>query len=182
VLESTQRFNTNRWNKTKWYTLNENVLAELMGQAVAGEMPKPVVAAAAETEVVSMGAEVAMDRQQTTAIEGTDTAPIDGVNAAPCLTERSPDINTKSACAREPEGGAHTHALEDYKPAAPRGVNDLDAAYAEIPVAERDAWYERADRALEAAGMPDWMRIAPTVKEAALRLWVGTTIPGVAEG
>ncbi len=60
--------------------------------------------------------------------------------------------------------------------------DDLDAAYAAIPEAEREAWYERADRALEAAGMPDWVRIAPTVKEMALRLWVGATIPGVATG
>jgi hypothetical protein len=55
-------------------------------------------------------------------------------------------------------------------------------AYAEIPEVEREWWCERADRALEAAGMPEWMRIAPTVKEMALRLWVGTTISGVATG
>jgi hypothetical protein len=64
----------------------------------------------------------------------------------------------------------------------PRVVNDLDVAYAEIPEAERTTWYERADRALEAAGMPEWMRITPTVKEMALRMWVGTTIPGTATG
>ena len=31
VLESTQRLNTNRWNRTKWYTLNVETLAELAG-------------------------------------------------------------------------------------------------------------------------------------------------------
>ncbi len=29
VVESTQRFNKNRWNKMKWYTLDENALAAL---------------------------------------------------------------------------------------------------------------------------------------------------------
>jgi hypothetical protein len=72
--------------------------------------------------------------------------------------------------------------LEDHKPAEPHVVNDLDAAYADIPEAERDAWYERADRALAATGMPEWMCITPTVKEMALRLWVGATIPGVETG
>ena len=62
--------------------------------------------------------------------------------------------------------------LEDHKPAEPRVVNDLDVAYADIPEAERDTWYERADRALAAAGMPEWMRIAPTVKAAAVRMWL----------
>ncbi len=61
-------------------------------------------------------------------------------------------------------------------------VNELDAAYAESPEAERQAWYQRADQALEAAGMPEWMRITPTVKEMALRLWAGGTIPGLASG
>ncbi len=63
-----------------------------------------------------------------------------------------------------------------------QSVNELDAAYESIPEVERAAWYERADEALEAAGMPGWMRIAPTVKEAALRMWVGSTIPGLAPG
>jgi hypothetical protein len=61
-------------------------------------------------------------------------------------------------------------------------INELDVAYEAIPKAERETWYERADRVLEATGMPEWMRIAPTVKEMALRLWVGTMIPGVANG
>jgi hypothetical protein len=179
VLASTQRFNANRWNKTKWYTLNEDVLAELMGHAEAAE---PVVTAAAETEAASMGEEVAMDGQPTPAIEGTETAAIDGINVVPSLTERSPEKNTKSAGGREPDAGARPHALEDHKPTESRVVNDLDAAYAEIPEAERYTWYERAERALAAAGMPEWMRITPTVKEMALRIWVGSTIPGVATG
>jgi hypothetical protein len=178
VLENTQRFNTNRWNKTKWYTLNEDVLAELMGHAVAAEPATPAMAEVAETEAVLLGAEVAMDGQQATAIEGTKTASIDRVNVVPSLTERSPDINTKNACACEPEGEARTPALEDHKSAEPPVVNDLDAAYAEIPEAERDAWYERADRELAAAGMPDWMRIAPTVKAAAVRMWLGEITSG----
>jgi hypothetical protein len=61
-------------------------------------------------------------------------------------------------------------------------VNELDVAYEAIPETERQTWYERADRALTAAGLPEWMRIAPTVKEMALRMWVGSTIPGMATG
>lgn len=61
-------------------------------------------------------------------------------------------------------------------------VNELDAAYEAIPEAERESWYERADRELEAAGMPGWMRITTVVKEVALKLWVGSTIPARASG
>jgi hypothetical protein len=85
---------------------------------------------------------------------------------------------------------ARPHALEDHKLEEPPVVNDLDVAYAEIPEAERDAWYERAERVLAAAGMPDWMRIAPTVKAAAVRMWLGeitsggvlTLVPAMAPG
>jgi hypothetical protein len=182
VLESTQRFNANRWNKTKWYTLNEDVLAGLMGRTIAAEPAEPVAADVAETEVVSMGAEVAMDGQQIPAIEGTETAPIDGVNVVPSLTERSPDKHTKRACACESEGEARPPALENHKLTAPPVVNDLDVAYADIPEAERYTWYERADRALAATGMPEWMRIAPTVKAAAVRMWCGLEPVTIASG
>ena len=37
----------------------------------------------------------------------------------------------------------------------------------------RQTWYERANRALAAAGMSGWMRITPTVQAAAVRLWMG---------
>lgn len=36
VIESTQRFNTNRWNRRKWYTLNAEALAELVGSGGVG--------------------------------------------------------------------------------------------------------------------------------------------------
>ena len=72
--------------------------------------------------------------------------------------------------------------LEDRKPAEQPVVNDLDVAYADIPEAERDMWYERADRALAAAGVPEWMRIAPTVKAAAVRMWGGELRPIPATG
>ncbi len=71
-------------------------------------------------------------------------------------------------------------ALEDDKPE--QVVNELDAAYEAIPESERQTWYKRANRALEKAGMPEWMRITPTVKEMTLRLWVGSTVPGLASG
>lgn len=195
VLESTQRFNTSRWNKTKWYTLNEDVLAEMMGHAVATEAAEPVVMEATPTEAVSMGAEVTMDRQQPPAIDGVETAPIDevetapidGVEITPCLkTVKNTKKTPKSARASEPDAGALTLALEDRKPEHPKAEEkaetELDAAYEAIPEAERATWVERADRALAAAGMPEWMRIVPTVKEMALRLWVGETIPAFAPG
>lgn len=62
------------------------------------------------------------------------------------------------------------------------GHQRADGVDEAIPEGGRANWYERADEALEAAGMPEWMRITPTVKEAALRLWVATTIPKVATG
>ncbi|MCA8837596.1 MAG: hypothetical protein K8963_07070, partial [Proteobacteria bacterium] len=200
VLESTQHYNASRWNKTKWYTLNEDVLAELMGSPVVPNAVEPVVAEAeaVETQAVVMGADVAIDEQLSAAIDGIDAATIDGCDFVPSLAVRSPKIDTKSACASEPERGAHTPALETEEPvvtschhgaasmpARPSSpemtvtpaeeASDLDAAYAAIPEAERETWCERADRALEAAGMPDWLRIAPTVREMALRLWVGDT-------
>lgn len=33
-----------------------------------------------------------------------------------------------------------------------------------------------------AAGLAEWTRITAVVKEAALKLWVGQTIPGLASG
>jgi hypothetical protein len=102
------------------------------------------------------------------------------------LTKDSPTKTSKKilnrACTCELEREARTHALEDHKPAEPPVVNDLDAAYAEIPEAERDAWYERADQALAAAGMPDWMRIAPMVKAAAVQMWLAELVPMQATG
>ncbi len=87
----------------------------------------------------------------------------------------------QNPCASEPEKEARLHPLEDYKPEE-EVVNELDVAYEAIPEGERGAWYERADQALEIAGMPEWMRISPTVKEMALRLWIGSTIPPLASG
>ena len=99
---------------------------------------------------------------------------------------RTPPLNSGESdkllnreCACEPEGGARPHALEDHKPTEPRVVDDLDAAYADIPEAERDTWYERADQALAAAGMPEWMRITPTVKAEAVRMWLDEGASGV---
>jgi hypothetical protein len=102
------------------------------------------------------------------------------------VNKRFPNQNLKKtlnrACVREPDAGARPPALEDHKPVEPRVVNDLDVAYADIPEAERDTWYERAERALADAGMPEWMRITPTVKATAVRMWLGATIPGIATG
>lgn len=169
LIESTHRFNKSRWDKTKWYTLDESALAELLPETA--DQP-------AATEAASPAASSAPPA----AIEHAESRVIDDAEAA-CSQdpERSPKINPKSACASEPDDGARTHPLAAAPPPRPP-ANELDAAYAEIPAAERETWYEQADRVLAAAGMPDWLRIAPMVKEAALRLWVGATIPALASG
>jgi hypothetical protein len=120
-------------------------------------------------------------------IDDTPTSTIDDAEASSTwITKNSSTKDSNKilnrACASEPEGATRTHTLEDHKSADPRVVNDLDVAYAEIPEAERDTWYERADRALAAAGMPDWMRIAPTVKAAAVRMWCGLEPVTMASG
>ncbi|ETW93839.1 MAG: hypothetical protein ETSY1_37460 [Candidatus Entotheonella factor] len=92
------------------------------------------------------------------------------------------------ACEGEPEGGTRQPALEAAEAVVPachhgeQAINELDAAYEAIPEAERETWLERAEQALADLGMPEWMRIVPTVKEMALTLWVGQTIPGLAPG
>ncbi|ETX03706.1 MAG: hypothetical protein ETSY1_46395 (plasmid) [Candidatus Entotheonella factor] len=194
VLESTQRFNANRWYRRKWYTLNAEALAELVGCAVVPNAAEPAVAEAAAGETTAMGAtamEAAapIEGEQVCAIEGIDQAPIEGIEQAPiegidfvlCLESgRSPDRSSKRACASEPDEEARSHPPDPKS--GKEAVNELDVAYETIPEGERQTWYERADRTLEAAGMPEWMRITPTVKEMALRLWVGETIPGLATG
>lgn len=126
----------------------------------------------------SMVPEATTEETQADIIDDAPTDTIDDEEVSSSwLTKDSPHRTSKEipnrACVGEPDAGARPPALEDHKPAEPRVVNDLDAAYADIPEAERDTWYERADRALEAAGMPEWMRITPTVKAEAVRMWCG---------
>ncbi len=118
-----------------------------------------------------------------------DDAPID-------LPKELKEELPKRACEGEPDEEARQPAPSTAEPVVPAChhgteaepveaaavVNELDVAYEAIPEAERESWYEKADQALENAGMPEWMRITPTVKEMALRLWVATTIPGWATG
>jgi hypothetical protein len=197
VLESTQRFNTNRWNKTKWYTLNEKVLATMMEHTMSIEAVEVSVAEAAGTEVVSMGAEGVMDGEPPTAIEGIATAPIDGVEFVPSLSGRSPDQNAKRACASEPEAGARSHALETADPVVsschhetareparatwpqaavtPKeegtGWADVDTAFAFIPETERLLWLERAKETLREQGTSWLEACVPVVRSLAFRLW-----------
>lgn len=156
ILKSTNRLNKSRYDKTKWYSLDEEALAKRLPEQSATLPSEPVVMEATSAEAPK-----------------TLLASLDSAESAPSKSQRrSPERNTKSACACEPDETARPHSLRDEKPEE-KPVNDLDAAYTAIPEVEREAWYERADRALEAAGMPSWMRIAPTVREAALRMWVG---------
>ncbi len=185
VLESTQRFNTNRWNRTKWYTLNAEALAALVGSHVVTSPAEPATAG----QAAARGADAAIEGEPAVAIDGSAAAAIDGGDFVPCLeAERSPERSTKRTCPGEPAGGARQPALETAEPEVPachhgkQSVNELDVAYAEIPEAERGDWYERAERALAETGMPEWMRIVPTVREMALRLWVDKMIPGAASG
>jgi hypothetical protein len=183
IVKSSQAHNRSRWDKTKWYTINYARLDGLVPQAPATEAP------AVDTPMTapSMVPETTLDETPIDILDGTSTDSIDDEEIAPSWITKTSSTKTSNklpnrAYVREPDAGARPPALEDHKSAEPRVVNDLDVAYADIPEAERDTWYERADRVLATAGMPEWMRITPTVKEMALRLWVGATIPGLAIG
>lgn len=163
------------------------LLDELMDTDVVPKPAEPVAVAAAMEDVATI------EGEPSPACERAETAPNDGVNVVPCISERSPDKNSQRARVSEPKAGARSHTLETApgpaRPSSPKvtvtvasDANDLDAAYAAIPEAERAAWYERADVVLANAGMPEWMRITPTVKEMAVRLWVGATVPWAAMG
>jgi hypothetical protein len=189
IVESSQKYNRSRWDKTKWYSINYGRLSELMHQTRGTESP----VAGDSTAVPSTATEATLDEMLTDILDGTSTDPIDDAETSPpWLTKDSPTRTSKEtlnrACVREPDAGARTPVLEVTNPVVSWGhhekkpVNDLDVAYEAIPEAERQTWYERADQVLEATGMPEWMRITPTVKEMALRMWVGSTIPGVATG
>ncbi|WP_218673687.1 hypothetical protein, partial [Candidatus Entotheonella palauensis] len=170
-----------RWDKTKWYTIDYGRLAELVPQTAAAEGP----AHDAPVEPLSMASQAATEEAESVAIDGAKSAP------SWISTRSSIDYSNeipKRACEGEPDEEARQPAPDSALPGATdyhfgeKLVNELDAAYAEIPEAERQTWYQRADQALEAAGMPEWMRITPTVKEMALRMWVATTIPAFASG
>jgi hypothetical protein len=183
IVESSQKYNRSRWDKTKWYTIDYTKLSELMPQSLAAEAP----ANDDPMTVPSMSPAATIDETPIDILDGTSTDPIDDAETSPSwLTKDSPTKTSNKlpnrACVREPDAGARPPALEDHKPAEPRVVNDLDVAYADIPEAERDTWYERADRALAATGLPEWMRITPTVKAAAVRMWLGEITPARAMG
>jgi hypothetical protein len=181
IVESSQAYNRSRWDKTKWYTLNYAKLGDLVPQTPTTQAPADDVPMTAP----SMTPEAPIDDTQTDTIDDAKTAP-SWITKDSSTKDATKILNR--ACVREPDAGARTHALETPEPVVSpchreeKPVNELDVAYEAIPEAERHTWYERADRALEAAGLPQWMRITPTVKEMALRLWVGTTIPGVQTG
>jgi hypothetical protein len=183
IVESSQKYNRSRWDKTKWYSIHYGRLSELVRQTRGTESP----VADDSTTVPSTATEAAIDEMPIDILDGTLPDPIDDAETSPSwLTKDSPTRTSKKTlnrvCVREPDAGARPPALEDHQPVEPLVVNDLDVAYADIPEAERDAWYERADRALAAAGMPEWMRIAPTVKAAAVRMWWGLEPVTIASG
>jgi len=189
IVESSQAHNRSRWDKTKWYTINYAKLEELVPQTSAMEAPAVDIPMTAP----SILPEATPDETQTDTIDDAQTDTIDDAEVSPSwITKNSPTKDSNKilsrARVREPDAGARAHALETTSPVVSpchhekKPVNELDVAYEAIPEAERETWYERADRALEAAGMPEWMRITPTVKEMALRMWVGATIPGVTTG
>ena len=150
-------------------------------------LPPTVQTAAVEAEgdVLTSAPAAAIEAEEAGVLEAAEA--VCSQNPVRSSMSSSREI-PKRGCARKLGGGARAHPLEDTEPVVTtcrhgeNPVNELDAAYEAIPEAERESWYERADRALEAAGMPGWMRIAPTVKEAALPMWVGSTIPVLASG
>ncbi|ETX03638.1 MAG: hypothetical protein ETSY1_46605 (plasmid) [Candidatus Entotheonella factor] len=116
VLESTQRFNANRWYKRKWYTLHEDVLAEMLGtDVVPGVGPtlvpngaEPETIELAEPQAVAMSAEATIDEQPTLPLEGIATDSIEGTESAPSLSRRSTKRSPQSARARPMKRLAHT--------------------------------------------------------------------------
>lgn len=107
------------------------------------------------------------------------------------LLDLPKDLNTKlpkSACESEPSGEARQRLLETPETEVTSShlgesvVNELDVAYEAIPEPERETWLEKARRALTAEGWPEFALIKPTLMEHALRLWVGSTVPGFASG
>jgi hypothetical protein len=157
IVESSQAYNRSRWDKTKWYTLNYARLGELVPQIPTTQAP----ADDGPMTTPLMVPQAPIDETQTGLIDDAKTAPT-------WITKDSSIKNANKilnhACVRELDAGARTHALETPEPVVSpchheeKPVNELDAAYEAIPAAERQTWYERADRALEAAGMPEWMR------------------------
>ena len=183
IVESSQKYNRSQWDKTKWYTIDYAKLSELVSQTLAAEAP----ANDDPMTVPPMAPETTTDETLTDILNGTSTDPIDDAETSPSwLTKDSPTKTSKEilnrACVRKPAGEARPHALEGHNPTESRVVNDLDVAYAGIPEAERNTWYERAERALAAAGMPEWMHITPTVKAAAVRMWWGLEPVTIASG
>ncbi|ETW95412.1 MAG: hypothetical protein ETSY1_30760 [Candidatus Entotheonella factor] len=189
VIESSQALNRSRWDKTKWYTIDYGRLAELVPQTAAAEGPVND----APVEPPSMAGQASTDEAASVTIDGAESPP--SWKTMGSSMNYSIEISNR-ACEGEPEEEARQPALETAEPEVPSChlgaeaksiemeavVNELDMAYEAIPEAERGTWYERADRALEAAGMAEWMRITAVVKEAALKLWVGSTIPAFASG
>ncbi len=112
VIESTQRFNTNRWNRRKWYTLNAEALAELVG--IGG------VAEVESAEASTMDMPDPIEGQTFTPIEGIESASIDGADFVPCKDSgRSSGEIFKRACEGEPDEEARQPALETAGPVVP---------------------------------------------------------------
>ncbi len=166
VVESTQRHNRSRWDKTKWYTINEAQLAELVPE------PEESPADDALPTLTSTKRDVPTDETEIDTIE--DEAAVPSWIAKNSSMDDTKKI-LKRGCTSEPDEGARSHPLGSGK--AAEAVNELDLAYEQIPEAERRTWYESAEQALAAAGMPGWLRIVPTVKEMALRMWVDAAAP-----
>jgi hypothetical protein len=185
IVESSQAHNRSRWDKTKWYTIDYNRLSELVPQTPVKEAPVVDMPMTAPSMVL----EATTDETQPDTIDNAPTDTIDDAEASPSwLTKDSPTKPSNKilnrAGVREPDAGARIPALEVTKPVVSpchhetKPVNELDVAYTAIPEAERQTWYERADQALAAAGMPEWMRITPTVKATAVRIWLGEVTSG----
>ncbi len=186
VVESTQAHNRSRWDKTKWYTIDHDRLAELMPQTAAAAGPADDEPAAEASTVYDA------------ATEGAADAVIDGAEAAPSwIAKRSPKRSSiespKRGCAREPDGGARAHPLETgdpevtschlgvkqaaaaaagtAMPATATGWDDVDVAFELIPQTERLSWLERSRQMLRDQGTPWLETCVPVVRSLAFRLW-----------
>lgn len=165
IVESTQAHNRSRWDKTKWYTINRTKLSELVPEPPAA----PADADDAPPEPPSMASGGAADEPPAAAIDGAEPAPSWITRRS---SKRSSERSPKSACVREPNKGARPHPLA-AAPAQRPAVNELDAAYQQIPEGVRPKLEAAAHERLSAEGVPGFLRIVPTIRDVMVRLWLG---------
>lgn len=196
VLESTQHFNTSRWYKRKWYTLDEDVLAEMLGtDVVSGVGPtlvpngaEPEAAELAEPQAIAMGTEATIEEQPSLPLDGIASDPIEGIDSVSSLSKRSTEKSSQSACAREPDEEARARTLQTPEPVVTgshHGVEESELLGYTSPVAT-SAWKVAAWGDVDAAFglIPEeekhmWLDRAKEALREQGTPWLETCIPAL---